>query len=398
MTAATAQMLIAGGGIGGAAAALACARAGCAVQVFERVPALAEFGAGIQLGPNVMRVLHGWGLAPALHAVVAYPTRLQLRDAHSGAVLGQLPLGAAMQQRYGAPYVTIHRADLLAVLHQAACQEPQVQWHLNHSVTGAAQLADAVTLQLEGGAGVRGDVALGADGLYSLMREAVQPSGPPREPGHLAYRALVRQTDLPAALRSDQVTVWMGPRLHLVHYPVQAGRALNVVAIVQGRAPADAQGWDHAATAAQLQASLGAVCAPIQDLLHAASAHANWRLWVLRDRPPLSGPQALAHGRIALLGDAAHPMRPYLAQGAGMAIEDAAALAQALQLAHLPMPERLQAYAQARWQRCARVQARSVRNGEIFHAQGLLRQGRNLALRLLGQRILDVPWLYRGLG
>ncbi|MGA8390922.1 MAG: FAD-dependent monooxygenase, partial [Burkholderiaceae bacterium] len=217
--------------------------------------------------------------------------------------------------------------------------------------------------------------------------------GAPRVPGHLAYRAMVPQASLPENRRSQQVTAWLGPKLHVVQYPVRRGEWLNVVVIVQGRVESDLQNWDHGANAAELRASMGHTCAQLQDLI---AAIPDWRLWALCDRPPMKGAWQQAQGRVALLGDAAHPMRPYLAQGAGMAIEDADELGRSLAMDNLAVSARLQQYAQNRWQRCARVQARSIRNGEIFHSGGLVRWGRDTVLKVLGERVLDVPWLYAG--
>jgi salicylate hydroxylase len=209
----------------------------------------------------------------------------------------------------------------------------------------------------------------------------------------------VRQDALPQALRTTRVTAWLGPRLHVVQYPLRRGELMNVVAIRHGTPPADLETWDHGANAQELEAALAGTCTALQDLVRAVSqAGSGWRLWPLLDRPPIAGPHEMARGLVALLGDAAHPMRPYLAQGAGMAIEDAAELQRALAMHDLDVPLRLRRYALNRWQRNARVQERSRRNGTIFHATGPLRWGRDMALRLLGERILDVPWLYRGDG
>jgi salicylate hydroxylase len=197
-------------------------------------------------------------------------------------------------------------------------------------------------------------------------------------------------------LRSPDVTVWLGPCLHVVAYPVRRGEELNVVAIVQGTAPGPPQDWDQGAVAAELQAAMGRQCAPLQDLVRAMP---SWRLWALHDRAPIGSADEMVRGRVALVGDAAHPMRPYFAQGAGMAIEDAAELGRALALAAkagIDVPLALRRYAVNRWARCAQVQARSRRNGRIFHATGLMQWGRDLSLRLLGERLLDQPWLYRG--
>ncbi|MDW5443745.1 FAD-dependent monooxygenase [Polaromonas sp. SM01] len=391
----THQALIAGGGIGGLAAALACARAGWHVRLYERAPVFSEVGAGIQIGPNVVKVLHDWGLADALAAVAAFPKQLEVRSAVSGKTLGLLRLGEVIRQRYGAPYATVHRADLHGLL-LAAVQQAGVTLRLNCTLNRFTQSAEAVTVQGPEGPALEGDVLVGADGLWSPVRQWLLGDGPPRSTGHLAYRALVRQTDLPEALRSSQITAWLGPRLHVVQYPVRGGDWLNVVGIVQGEAPGALDDWDHGTDAAGLRAALAGTCVPLQDLVQAVP---DWRLWVLCDRPPLQGAWQHALGRVALLGDAAHPMRPYLAQGAGMAIEDAAELgrmlAQALDPA-LDVPTMLNRYALNRWQRNAQVQQRAIRNGQIFHACGLMRWGRDASMKLLGERLLDVPWLYGG--
>ena len=389
----TKQMLVAGAGIGGLAAALACARTGWQVRLLERAAVLDEVGAGIQIGPNVTRILHAWGLQDALATVAAFPDQLQVRSAVSGQTLGVLPLGARAVQRYGAPYATIHRADLQQLLLQAVQQHADVNLLLGRAFQRFTDDDTGVTLTDHQHKPIQADVLVGADGLWSQVRQQLLGDGLPRPTGHLAYRALVRQADLPAALRSQQVTAWLGPRLHVVQYPVRGGDALNVVAFVHGTAPEALHGWDHGTNATDLLAALAGTHAGLQDLLRAVP---HWRLWVMNARPPVASADAMAQGHVALLGDAAHPMSPYLAQGAGMAIEDAAELARALGMDAVEIPLRLRRYALNRWQRCARVQARAARNGQIFHAQGPVRWGRDAAMRLLGERLLDVPWLYGG--
>ncbi|ABM38322.1 FAD-dependent monooxygenase [Polaromonas naphthalenivorans] len=417
----TRQALIAGGGIGGLAAALSASRAGWDVRLYERAPVFSEVGAGVQLGPNVVRLLRGWGLQDALARVAAFPERLQVRDALSGRELGVLPLGERALQKYGAHYATIHRADLHALLLEAVQARANVWLNLNSAVAGYADSGREVTLQVktvavarpEDATGaqpallapllkVEGDALIGADGLWSRIRQQMLGDAPPRVTGHLAYRAMLPQTSLPARLRSRQVTVWLGPKLHVVHYPVRGGEWLNVVAIVQGKVADNLQSWDHNANAADLQEAIRPTTALLRDLIQAVTdgGHRDgpsWRLWPLCDRPPMTSARQHAQGRVALLGDAAHPMRPYLAQGAGMAIEDAAelgaALAQALDPA-LDVQTLLQRYALNRWQRNARVQAGAMRNGRVFHAEGPLRWARDASMKLLGERLLDMPWLY----
>ena len=392
------SVLIAGGGIGGLAAALACSRVGCRVSLFERAPSFLEVGAGIQVSPNVVRVLDSWGLASALKAVAAFPGRLQARDAVSGDELGVLSLGESAVQRYGFPYATVHRADLHSLLLSAVKQNLGATLRCGASVESLAQDAAGVTLDITDRAGVsvqeRGDVLVGADGLWSSVRQWLLNDGAARASGHVAYRAIVSQAALPQALRSQHITAWLGPKLHAVQYPVRGGEWLNVVVILEGPPTETLDNWDQSANARSLQSALARTCAPLQDLVAGIEA---WRLWALCGRPPMRSAAEHVLGRVALLGDAAHPMFPYLAQGAGMAIEDAATLAHCLApeaggADDLPM--QLQRYAGLRWRRNARVQQRAIRNGQIFHATGVTAWGRDMSMKLLGQRLLDIPWLY----
>lgn len=393
------KIQIAGGGIGGLAAALACARAGHEVCLCERAAEVSEVGAGVQLGPNVVRVLHAWGLADALREVSAAPQKIEVRNATNACKLGRLRLGQVFEQRYGAPYLTIHRADLHGVLLQAVQRTPGISLHFGSALNRFHENGGEVCAEFSDELSTRTDLLVGADGGWSTVRRLLLDDGPPQPTGHLAYRAMVLQSDLPAHLRSDRVTAWLGPKLHVVQYPVRGGEWLNVVAIVHGQVRGDMSHWDHSANAQDLQRDMTKACPQLREL---TGSIAFWRLWPLSIRPPMRSAQEHAKGRVALLGDAAHPMVPYLAQGAGMAIEDAAALAWALSdpaadnSAVNDVPARLQRYAHARWQRNARVQARAIRNGKIFHATGPMRWGRDAAMMLLGEHLLNMPWLYGG--
>ncbi len=404
--------IIAGGGIGGLACALALGRAGVPALVLEQAEAFGEVGAGLQLGPNAVRVLAEWGLMTELEACAAFPSALLVRDAHDGAArLGRLRLGAAAVARHGQPYATLHRADLHGLLLAAAQRLAPAGVSLRLGARLGSFESDGAGVQValaDGNSSSNGEridaqALIGCDGLWSRVRTQLLGARPPRATGHLAYRGMVRAADLPAALREPVVSAWLGPRLHVVHYPVRGGAWFNVVAVVQGALAAggDPRAWTHEAHAADLRRALGPACA--SELMATVDAVPGWTLWALNDRPPLRGPHEQARGRIALLGDAAHPMRPYLAQGAAMALEDAWTLGRLLQdadantrPASIDWPALLARYARARWQRNARVQAVSRRNGVIFHARGPLRWGRDLALRLLGERLLDNTWLYGG--
>jgi salicylate hydroxylase len=388
--------LIAGGGIGGLAAAIAARRAGWEARLFEQAEEFSEVGAGIQLGPNATRILREWELLDGeLARQLVAPPRLRVRDGSDGSELGVLELGERIAQRYGAPYLTVHRADLQAAL-LAAVQAAGTRLHPGCRVEAARSAGAVVQVRTTRSSQVEGDALVAADGVWSALRATVLADGGPQPTGHLAYRGLVRQQDLPQALRSGEVTVWLAPRMHLVTYPVRAGDWLNAVCVVQGTQPGDPRDWDHEASQAQLEAALGPVCGAVRERVASLPA---WRLWVLHDRAPVASADALARGRIALLGDAAHPMRPYLAQGAGMAIEDARELERVFAVTDdrlLDVPTGLRRYALNRWQRVGRVQERSRRNGTIFHASGALRMARNAAMAALGRRLLDQQWLYGG--
>jgi salicylate hydroxylase len=287
----------------------------------------------------------------------------------------------------------VHRFDLQAGLLDAA-RAAGTRLHADARVLQARQDELTVSLRTTHAQEVEGEALVAADGVWSLLRAAVCDDGPPQATGHLAFRGLVRQQDLPAALRSAEVTAWLAPRMHLVTYPVRGGEWLNAVCVVQGTQAGDPRAWDHAASQAQLSAALGPVCGAVRERV---GAIADWRLWVLHARAPVASPDAMARGRIALLGDAAHPMRPYLAQGAGMAIEDARELQRVLAIADdrvVDVPTALRRDGLNRWERVARVQERSQRNGTVFHATGALRVARNAGLRVMGARVLDQPWLY----
>lgn len=395
---APAPVAVVGGGIGGLAAALALGQVGVNTSLYEQSAKFEEVGAGIGLGPNAIRRLEAWGLGKALREHACMPHELWVRQAEDGRLLGCLPMADAFVARYGAPYLTLHRADLHNCLLQALQHQSSADLALNHRLQSVTQTAHSVELRFENNQAVtHAHALLGADGLNSRVRPLVCGDETPVASGHWAYRALLPMQDLPLEWRKPQMGMWLGPALHVVHYPVKGGEWFNVVVLVEATDTAETAGWDvvrtPAQTAADLQRAMSTCCPELQALVSMAPL---WRAWCLFDRPPVHSAAQLARGKVALLGDAAHPMLPYLAQGAGMAIEDAAQLAVQWQHNHLSVEERLQRYAQARWQRVAKVQQRASRNGRVFHAQGGLRIARNAAMSLGGAKLMDMPWLYGG--
>lgn len=401
-------VLIAGGGIGGLSAALACVRAGMSVHLLEQSDALTEVGAGIQLGPNAMRTLDALGVLPQLNPHLAWPLSLQVHDLHDGRVLAHLPLAEAMHKRYGAPYATVARADLHRALRDALSAQMTLFSGAALTLQTGVQLLswdkqeDALVAQVQATGtaqvlpAVRGQVLIGADGARSRVRAQMADLPSLAFSGHVAYRAVIDQQRLPVHLRQRDVCVWLGPGLHVVHYPIAGGQRLNIVALLEGPLPQGPLGWDHPAPMPALMAQLAQAHQVLRSL---AEAVPEWRLWPLFRQRPVAGPQDMAQGRVALLGDAAHPTLPYLAQGAAMAMEDAHALAQCLAQAEPGHEEQaLRRYAQLRWRRSARIQKVSSRNAWAFHVRGPLAAARNLLLRAGGSALLDQPWLYGAQG
>ena len=389
----TTQILIAGAGIGGLGAALALSQIGKkidhSVTVLEQSDVFGEVGAGVQISPNAYKVLCDWGLADVLKQTANFPEKLQVRSAASNKLLGQLELGNKATGRYGFPFATLHRADLHTLLLNAVRQQPNVELHLNAKIIQIVESNQHVIATTEAGASFTAGALIGADGLWSRVRQHVlNDAQPPRATGHTAWRALLPMGDVPPELQQDQVTAWLAPDSHTIVYPVQQGKSLNLVYCCENK------GQIGLKPAYLLPEQLSKV---LQNVFQTATEKNAWTRWDLFDRLPLASSSEMAnpaHPCIALLGDAAHPMLPYLAQGAGMALEDAQALALSIQQNYSNLPLALQTYAQTRWQRNATVQARAARNGEIFHAKPPISWARDAAMGLLGEKLLDMPWLY----
>ena len=395
----TAHVLIAGAGIGGLGAALALAQIGLKVTVLEQADVFGEVGAGVQVSPNAYNVLSGWGLGDALLQTANFPEALQVRSATSDKLLGQLQLGSQAHTRYGFPYATLLRADLHTLLLNALRQEVNVDLYLNAKITEIAetnqqldpQLGAQVTATTELGDTFTADALIGADGLWSSVRQQMLDQSAPHATGHTAWRALLPMADVPPELQLDTVTAWLDADRHIVAYPVQQGKSLNLVFSCENTA-------NNEKKSLQTTHSINSLLSKtLQKVFHSAAEKKAWTRWDLFDRTPLTSSAQMfnpVHPSIALLGDAAHPMLPYLAQGAAMALEDAQALAVAMLKNPYDLPLALQLYAETRWQRNAKVQARAARNGQIFHAKPPVSWARDAAMGLLGEKLLDVPWLY----
>lgn len=357
------EVLIAGAGIGGLAAALALAERGIAVRVLEQAPALRELGAGVQLGPNGTRVLIALGLGPALEQVVCPAAGKAIRLWNSGETFPLFDLGERAVARYGAPYWMVHRGDLHAIQRDAFVARCPGALVLGAEVVGFAADAEGVTARLADGGSARGTVLIGADGVHSVIRRQLKGEGAARFTGLMAWRGLVPMARLPEHQRLPVGTNWNGPGGHVVTYPLRRGALLNFVGVTE-RGDWTAEGWNDAGERSECAADFAGWHPDIQRIIAAIETPYKW---ALLGRAPLDG---FVAGRVALLGDAAHPMLPFMAQGANMAIEDGMVLARCLQAE--PEPEAaLRRYDAARVARTARAVAGSLENAGRFHNAAL---------------------------
>ena len=389
--AASRNVIIAGAGIGGLSAALMLAQSGFRVTLLEQAGQLSETGAGIQLSPNATRILIALGLGERLRAAVSVPEALAVKTA-SGGRLTRAPLGEAAEHRYSAPYWSIHRADLQAALLDAVRANPDIVLRLGTKFEDFVEHANGLSVACRRGASTadeHGIALIGADGLWSGLRTRLGHPKPEFRQ-RTAWRALIPADSVEEEFRAPDVQVWLGRNAHVVHYPVRSGSLINVVAIVND-SWAEA-GWNADGQRNELLTHYSPWnwCEPVREFL---AVPERWQKWALYDLPPLS---TWGTGPVTLLGDAAHPMLPFLAQGAAMAIEDAAILAD--QMARLPddPATAMRRYERARKKRTARVQRAAASNGRVYHLTAGEAWARNLFLRIAGGKMLlrRYNWLY----
>ena len=397
----TRTIFIAGAGIGGLTAALSLANKGFRVVVLEKAERLEEAGAGLQLSPNASRVLLDLGLKEQLRRRAVMPEAISIVSARAGGELLRLPLGQAASDRAGAPYWVIHRADLQSALLGAVAAHPDIELKFGSTFEDLAPHAKGLTIVHRSGNARRQDVGLaliGADGIWSTVRNHLFPHIQPQFSGLIAWRGTLDATSLPREYTAPRVQLWMGPKAHLVTYPISGGKQINLVAVVPGSW--NRPGWSAEGDLRELQDAFGAArwAGPARMLIGAVD---GWRKWALFTLPEAGSWQ---EGSVALLGDAVHAMLPFAAQGAGLAIEDAAVLAKVLSEAKseakiepgAQVVAALKRYASARRARVKLVQRLAREQGRIYHLTGAMALARDLTIRALGPaRLLALQnWIY----
>ena len=381
--------IIIGGGIGGLACALALARKGFRTLLLEQAAEFGEIGAGIQLGPNVFRMFDKLGVTDKVRKLAVFPEYLMMRDTVTTDIVTKINLDETFIARFGNPYAVIHRADLHKALLDACAEYPDfITMKTSQKVTTMDDKGDRVVVSTETGEVYEGAALVGADGLWSIVRQKIVGDGKPVVSGHITYRAVLPTSEVPEELRAWAMIIWAGEKTHLVQYPMRGGELYNLVAVFHS--DKFSEGWDSYGDPAELHERFAKTCEPVRTLLGKIE---SWRMWVLCDRPPI---RDWSKGNITLLGDAAHPMLQYLAQGANMAIEDAVCLARKIELSNGNPQGAFLAYQQERYLRTARVQLMAKLYGEAYHASNATRDLRNAVLgaRTQKEAMESMAWLY----
>ena len=393
MTSSSANLpvIVAGGGIGGLAAALALVRQGFEVTVLEQAAEIGEIGAGIQLGPNAFHAFDALGVGDKTRSRSVFTDYMVMHDALDEYQVGKIPTGEAFRQRFGNPYAVIHRVDIHKSLLEGAVETGRVKFVTSTRVVRIEQTDTTVTAIDQHGNAHTGVALIGADGGKSVVRQQYV-NDPPRVTGHVVYRAVVEKEDFPENLRWNAASIWVGPNCHLVHYPLRGGEQYNVVVTFHSR---DKEEWGVTdGSKEEVQSYFQGICPKARQLIDLPK---SWKRWATADREPIAN---WVHGRATILGDAAHPTTQYLAQGACMALEDAVTLGEALRVTQTDTghdwEKALTLYQRSRVARTARIVLSAREMGRIYHAKGVERLVRNDLWRGRStERFYDaVEWLY----
>jgi 2-polyprenyl-6-methoxyphenol hydroxylase-like FAD-dependent oxidoreductase len=389
----TQPVLIAGGGIGGLAVALGLAQKGIRSVLLEKASALGEIGAGIQLAPNAFHAFDYLGVGEAARSMAVYVDQLRLMDAMTAQEICHVDLGEAFRTRFGNPYAVVHRGDLHGVFLKACRDSDLIDLRVSSEVAGYDQDGSSVTARLASGDRVTGSLLIGADGLWSNVRKQVAGDGKPRVSGHTTYRSVIPTEQMPEDLRWNAATLWAGTKCHLVHYPLSGWKVFNLAITCHNDAPEPVAG--KPVSKEEVMKGFAHIHESALDIIHHGI---NWKLWVLCDRDPT---ERWIDGRVVLLGDAAHPMLQYFAQGACQAMEDAVCLSHMLGNYANDPAVALEKYRGLRFPRTARVQMLSRVIGEhIYHPDGEHARLRNAIMSAKSQDEWydDLAWLYGGTG
>ncbi|MFT5217869.1 MAG: 2-polyprenyl-6-methoxyphenol hydroxylase-like FAD-dependent oxidoreductase [Planctomycetota bacterium] len=385
-------VIIAGGGIGGLAAALGLARKGIATIVLERSAELGEIGAGIQIAPNAFHCFDYLGVGDAARATAVYIDSLRLMDAVAGEPIATIALDEPFRKHFGNPYAVLHRADLHRILLDACRASDRIELRTRHAVSGYQQDGRSVSIECNGKKTIKGLALIAADGLNSTIRQQLVGDGAPRVSGHSTYRSVIPTEQMPQAIRWNSATLWAGPKCHIVHYPLKGGKLFNLVVTYHNDAGEAVAG--KPVSREEVSRGFEHIAAQPRQIIEIGK---DWKLWVLCDRDPILN---WVDGRVALLGDAAHPMLQYFAQGACMAMEDAVCLSHMFEM-HDGIEAALDNYMRQRRVRTARVQLDSRLIGEyIYHPEGAVAEVRTRIMSQMTQQQWQqkLDWLYGGNG
>ena len=383
----TLPVIVAGGGIGGLAAALALVRQGFSVKVLEQAAEIGEIGAGIQLGPNAFHAFDALGVGDKARARAVYTDEMVMHDALDETLVGRIPTGEAFRKRFGNPYAVIHRVDVHRSLLEGAQETGRVEFLTSTRAERVEQDDHGVTVFDQHGNAHRGIALIGADGVKSAVR-AQYVNDPPRVTGHVVYRAVIDKKDFPENLQWNAASIWVGPNCHLVHYPLRGGEQYNVVVTFHSRQQEE---WGVTeGSREEVQSYFQGICPKARQLIDLPK---SWKRWATADREPIG---QWSFGRVTLLGDAAHPTTQYMAQGACMALEDAVTLGEALRVHDNDFVRAFDLYQRSRVARTARIVLSSREMGRIYHAKGVERLVRNdLWKGRTPERFYDaMEWLY----